>query len=291
MYMALSKTTICITQNRLFTELVDTWMIDVMPRHAPKTQIDDLRMCNNLKTAFAEFLVTEIRAPDILEMLKTFSDRPRSYNGYRSMMRELMRFAIEKGLRDDNPVEHLKTLSIPPRTRYITDSELRRIKVEAIKPSGNKFRSGEIMPAVIDMAYLTGQRLGDISSLRWDKFADKGIAFETQKTKAKIMVSWKPKLEALKKRLIALKNNEEFVFSQNNGQQLQKSSISKYWVDACKRANIKNAHFHDIRAKALTDKEEKEGLTAAQRMDGHTTQKQTSDYVRQIKHRVTSATR
>lgn len=291
MYNALSKIKMDNIKTGMFSDLVDSWMIEVMPRHAPKTQIDDVRMCNNLKQAFTEFQASQIRAPDVLEMLQQFSDKPRSYNGYRSMMRELMRFSIEKGLRDDNPVEHIKTLSTPPRTRYITDSELRRIKVFALKPSGQRSRSGDMMVAAIDMAYLTGQRLGDLESLTWTQFTRDGITFETSKTGAKILVEWTPKLKALEQRLLKLKTNDILVFAQQDGQPLRKSSIARYWFNACKKAGVDNAHFHDVRAKAITDKEEREGLEAAQHMGGHTTQQQTSVYVRQFKHRKITATR
>ena len=207
------------------------------------------------------------------------------------MMRELLRFSIEKGFREDNPVEHIKTMTTPPRTRYITDSELRRIKFHAATPSGKRSRSGEMMAAIIDMAYLTGQRLGDLEALTWDQFTSKGITFETNKTGAKIMIVWTPKLQELKKKLIALKTNDYYVLAQSDGSRLKKSSISRYWFNACIKARVDNAHFHDIRAKAITDKEEKEGLAAAQHMGGHTTQQQTSIYVRQFKHRTISATR
>ena len=58
------------------------------------------------------------------------------------------------------------------------------------------------------------------------------------------------------------------MFTQNNARPISKASIGKYWANACKKAHIINAHFHDIRAKALTDKEERDGITAAQRMGG-----------------------
>jgi hypothetical protein len=49
--------------------------------------------------------------------------------------------------------------------------------------------------------------------------------------------------------------------------------------------------FHDLRAKALTDKESREGMQAARAMGAHSTEQQTADYVRQKQARKTSATR
>ena len=66
------------------------------------------------------------------QFLADFRDRPRTHNAYRSQLGELMRYAMERGLRDPgtNPVTDLvRTKRTKARTRYITDSELRRIKV------------------------------------------------------------------------------------------------------------------------------------------------------------------
>jgi hypothetical protein len=48
---------------------------------------------------------------------------------------------------------------------------------------------------------------------------------------------------------------------------------------------------HDLRAKALTDKEAREGMQQARVMGSHSTEPQTSDYVRNKTTRKTGATR
>ena len=69
----------------------------------------------------------------MIEFLKSFQAMPRTYNAYRSHIRELMRYAEERGWREPgtNPVDSLRTMTVKARTRYITDSEMRRIKVGA----------------------------------------------------------------------------------------------------------------------------------------------------------------
>ncbi len=47
----------------------------------------------------------------------------------------------------------------------------------------------------------------------------------------------------------------------------------------------------DLRAKALTDKEEVQGMQAARRMGAHSTESQTADYVRHRKAQTTDATK
>jgi len=58
-----------------------------------------------------------------------------------------------------------------------------------------------------------------------------------------------------------------------------------------KRSGITGAHFHDLRAKALTDMDETRGIGQAQRMGGQSIQTQTNDYVRHKTARKTGVTR
>ena len=57
------------------------------------------------------------------------------------------------------------------------------------------------------------------------------------------------------------------------------------------RAGIPNTQFRDLRAKALTDVDERSGIIAAQRMGAHSTQAQTADYIRNNKAIKSTATR
>ena len=296
MYAALAELHNKDVNSDSMPSVIEMWMAEVMPKHSHKTQLDEIRICKKLSHAFVEFRAHEVKAPDIIEAITPLKDKPRTYNFYRSMIRELMRFSIEKGFRTDNPVAHIKTMPTPPRDRYITDSELRRIKVAAMYgDDGLKTRSGEMLCALIDMAYLTGQRISDLLNMQWRQVNDNGIEFQTNKTGAKILVSWTPKLLNLKQRLSRLRSERnsfaEYVFINQEGRTYKYYGVASAWKRATKRAGIKNVTFHDIRAKALTDTDEKSGITSAQKMGGHTTQQQTKDYVRNKKPTKIQATR
>lgn len=104
-----------------------------------------------------------------------------------------------------------------------------------------------------------------------------------------------PKLLAVKNRLIDLKHElnsvSDYVFTTQSGQPYTYSGAATAWKRAVKRSKIQGVTFHDIRAKALTDTDETDGIIAAQHMGGHTTQDQTKDYIRQYKPREIKATR
>jgi integrase len=297
--------------------VIAAWQRDVMPRHAAKTQVDERAQCRVIAESFAEFRAADVQAPDVADFLQPLRARPRTHNAYRGMLRELLRYSIERGHRTDNPVQHIKTLPTPARTRYITDSELRRIKVGAIYgDDGRRTRSGTMIAALIDLAYLTGQRIGDLLDLRWERDADDldaphvtaaGLRFRPGKTRgstgAAVVIEWSPRLrdavdrikrlqaERLLKRRASQRLVSGYLVTGQDGKKLSYWGAGSAWKRAVKRAGIKGVHLHDVRAKALTDKEQREGMQAARTMGAHATEAQTADYVRAHSARSTGATR
>lgn len=105
-----------------------------------------------------------------------------------------------------NPVTDIPTMTLKARTRYITDSELRRIKVAANHgEDGLRTRCGLMLCALIDMAYLTGQRIGDLLALEWEQVKEDGILFVPTKTEkstgAAVLIEWTPRLLNVVERL------------------------------------------------------------------------------------------
>lgn len=293
----------------MMPKLVANWMLEVGIGHSAKTQADDRTHNKAISNAFQEFRARQIEPPDVVTFLKTWAKQPRSYNAYRSALRERLRFAESKGFRPagSNPVDSIPTMRVKARTRYITDSELRRIKVAAhYGEDGKRTRAGHIVCAFIDMAYLTGQRFGDLLRLHWSQIGADGILFEPSKledsTQVRVLIRWTAKLRAVVARLKnppadpAAKASSKpigitHVFTTLKGKPYTYDGMSSAWTRARDRAGIKNAHFHDLRAKALTDVDESRDIKDAQGMGGHSTQAQTADYIRHKKAKKVSATR
>ena len=263
-------------------------------------------MCREVGKAFIEFRCKEVAPPDVVAFLKAYKAMPRSYNAYRYQIKELMRYAEEKGFRPpgSNPVNSIRTMTVKARTRYITDSELRRIKIGAIysnphptKGYRTKNRSGLMLCALIDMAYLTGQRLSDLLAMEWADLKPSGILFEPAKvagsTGVKVLIEWTPKLRDVVERLRILKRADitRWMFTTQGAQKFTYSGASTAWKRAVKRAGARGVTFHDLKAKALTDVDDLRGMNDAQKMGGHSTQTQTADYVRHKKAKKTGATR
>lgn len=283
-------------------DLVKDWEREVMPRHAKHTQTMDKHYNALIAETFAAFRPAEVTPPDVAGLLALLRDKPKTHNMVRAQVGELMRFAAEKGHRPAgaNPVRELRTMSTPPRDRYITDSELRRIKVGGIYgDDGKRTRSGLMLCALIDMAYLTGQRITDLLVMEWDQIGQDGIAFKPGKvsktTGARVLIEWSPKLRDVVARLRRLRVERSAftrkVFTTQDGQPYSYSGASTAWKRAMKRAKVKGCTFNDIRAKAITDTDRTQGRAAANAKGAHSTEGQTMAYIRHKTARKTGATK
>jgi integrase len=317
-YQELSRLGATVAAPDRIPALVADWQAEVMPSHAKKTQENDRWAMGAIAAEFAEFRASEVTTPLCLEFLKDYRDRPRTHNLMRQALLELMRYAEGKANMgapyrppNSNPVASIKRMSTPARDRYPTDSEVRRIKCHAIVGrDGNRTRSGPMLAALIDLAYLTGQRVGDLLDLRWHKLAalqdgevvapyiaKDGLHFKPSKTEkstgAKVLIRWTPRLKEVVERIKTMdrKKHPAYVLTNQDGAQLLYSTFATAWWRACDRAGIKGLHFHDLRAKAITDTKRKRGIADAQIMGAHSTEGQTKDYVRDMEAQETEATR
>lgn len=301
--------------------VVQAWLTE---RGTPVAR-NDQWAADAISEAFAEFRAREVSTPTCIAFLKQWKDKKqaRTFNLMRFSLHDVLRFAEgqeHEGVpfRDPNtnPVASIKRMATKARDRYPTDSEVRRIKFHAIvgRPDrwGNRTytRSGPMLAALIDLAYLTGQRVGDLLELRWNKraalnadgeveapyIAAEGLYFKPSKTEkttgAKVLITWTPRLKAVIERIEKIgRKNMRHVLTNQEAQPLLYDTFSSAWWRACDRAGIKGLHFHDMKAKALTDTAEARGMKDAQTKGAHSTEKQTSDYVRRRKAQKTEATR
>lgn len=231
-YAAMAEATKAPTvADDLVPKVIATWEIEVMASHAESTQRDERARVKIIADEFEEFRACDVQLQDITGFLAPYRNRPKTFNMMRAQSSDLMRFAIEKGWREpgSHPITGIiQTMSTPPRDRYPTDSEVRRIKVAGIYGrDGKKTRSGLMLAALVDMAYLTGQRISDLLALEWSSFGREGIVFKPSKTSkstgASVLIEWTPKLRDVERRLRELRKERRafgpWVFTKQTGQQ------------------------------------------------------------------------
>lgn len=281
--------------------LIEAWERDQLPRFAGTTQRDAVRYNQLIGQAFQHFRAADVAVPDVVQFLRQFEAKARTHNAIRSQLRELMRWAELLGWRPpgSNPTAPVRTMSTPARTRYITDSELRRIKRGAlVGADGQRTESGPMLCALIELLYLTGQAVGDVLQLDVADVAGDAITFRRSKvahsTGAAVTIVITPRLgdaigrllairEAARQRMLDRSGKEPVspaLIVNGDGQRAAYAGVRTAWDRACARAGVEDAHLHDLKAKALTDVERARGMQAARRMGQHSTEGQTAAYVR-----------
>jgi integrase len=251
-----------------------------LKKYAPKVRKEYERMLDHIAKWFVNFDVHQVQTHHIAKALDTkFPDKPRTHNAYRSLMALLFRYAIVKGLRTDNPVLRttLGTMAEGKRKRYIRPDELAIIRANGDAKLG----------LVIDLAIITGQRIGDLIALEWRYVTDKGIIFHTSKEGVTVPVKMNDDLrltlDALKGGITPLPTAP--VIRTQAGGRYTYSGIYSAWRRAClpedeTKPRVLDAHIHDLRHNALTDAKA-QGLDP-QALAGHKSAQMTEHYLEQI---------
>lgn len=288
--------------------LIDDWMLKKLGKYSASTQAEYRRMALFIKSEFDdEWRVADVRPKHIAHFLdKHFETKPNASNKYRALFSLMFAHAVRKGLRDDNPASEVEGATEAKRDRYISDAELDAVRASAlIGRDGLATDSGPVIVCLIDLAYQTAQRISDLLALNWQDITDEGIFFRPAKTVnssgVRLLVEMTPDLRAT---LDAAKAGKVKaigpVICTQAGGRFTYSGAQTAWKRACRRARenyetqckksqppvppdsrfLRDMHFHDLRAKALTDQKRLRGAAAAQALGGHTTEGMTAHYTK-----------
>lgn len=222
-----------------------------------------------LQSIMAEFSVDEVRPVHVSEIMDHYRHTPNAANRMRSVLKLAFDLAVRKGLCDTNPVISIPRLKERARDRLITADEWDAIY--QIAPPA--------LRCIMDIAYYTAQRIGDVLAIRLSDISDDGIIFRQQKTGKRLMVRMTPELRAAERRARNLHRVVPmYLLGQRNGNIRSYRAARDLLIRYAARAGVPNVGWHDIRAKSLTDAK-KQGKNA-QALAGHTSEAQTRRYLR-----------
>ena len=276
MYRALAKITDAEVTRDLMPAVIARWLDSKRAEWAGKTERDQERIAKAMAEAFAEFEPASVTTPICAQYLKTFAATPRTHNLHRTMLRQVLAFAALEGLREGhNPIDNIATKATPGRCRVVTDDEIKALKVAAMLAPV----SGRALCQMIDIALITGQRIGDMIKMRWQDVTDAGLLVDQGKTGAKLLIEWTPALRAA---IAACERGDRIghIMKSRNGTGYRYAGMRSAWVRACERAGIEDLNIHDLRGRAGVDMllSTDEDARQAQRLLGHKTEAMTRRY-------------
>ena len=260
-----------VAPGRGMDALIDRVMAQVETEVSASTLRAYLFAAERIKEAFAEFDPSEVTQGHIAQYHDALSSTPNMANRHLQILRVVFDRAARWGMVPYNPAIGLKRHRESKRTRYVTDAEFAAIRAQA-RPW---------MALLMDVLYLTGQRVGDVLAIKRSDITDEGIAFEQQKTGKRLVVAMSGELASVVKEAKTVHGSfaTPYLFHPRGqkGPYSYNTAHDAYYT-ACRAAGITDTTLHDLRAKSLTDANQA-GLDATA-LAGHTSPSMTARYIR-----------
>jgi len=253
-------------------------LIERVYKHHVKTVSENTRKqyrqaADALKKAFQQFSPAQVKAKHVAAMKLAGAAKPNMTNRKLSFLRTVFNYAVEWQEVDSNPCVGIKRLPEHQRDRYLTDAEVAAIRGQA----------GPRLQIIIDLQFLTGQRIQDVLKIRRADLTEQGILFKQQKTENKLCIAWNDELRAVVERAKAMhpKVAALTLLYGRTGRAPDYKTVLKQWHDARIAAKVEDAKLNDMRAKSATDADEA-GVNATALL-GHSSAAMTKRYIRRRK--------
>lgn len=255
------------TRCRTLHDVIEKYRLEVLPlKRSAMTRENEARSLTLLDKVFGHFLPDNITAPmcyAYMDKRVTKEGKPAPVAGRHeiALLGHVLGKAIRWGAGIANVVRTLERMPKVTRTRYVTDEEFAACRALA----------NPRMQVAMDLARSIGQRRGDLLKLRHEDCTDDGIIIRQGKTGAGVLVVWTPTLRRIIRAAKALSPDipRDFVLRTSDGGPYSAGGFSAIWQRLMQRyvaAGGTRFTFHDLRAKAATDKD---SLEEAQALLGH----------------------
>ena len=223
--------------------------------------------------------VTEVTRADIAQLHHDLRHIAYDANRCLEMISKMFNLAEMWGLRPggSNPRKHIKKYPEEKRERFLSPAELKRVG-EVLREMEQE---GIELPSSITAArllILTGCRLGEIMTLKWDHvdIPGKALRLPDSKTGAKVVHLGKPAVEILEK-IDRVEGNPWVIVGTKPGARL--TDLQPFWQRVRARTGLKDVRIHDLRHTfASTAVAAGQGLPMIGKLLGHTQVQTTARY-------------
>lgn len=242
----------------------------------PSTQYE-YRRCVDLfiTPILGKLKIIDVTRADIVELHQSLKETPYQANQVLGVLSIMFTLADTWGVRTDgiNPCWKVKRYKEVKRERYLIPDELARL--------GKTLREAEGEPEAatcIHLLLLTGCRLGEIQTLKWEYVDARAgvLRLPDSKTGAKIVPIGKAALDVLAD-IPRIEGNPYVITGKVEGQYL--TDIQKPWRRLRARAGLDTLRIHDLRHSFASDALQLGAdLTMIGRLLGHTQVQTTARY-------------
>lgn len=208
------------------SSLIDDYVATALQEKATKTKTEYLSALSRLRAVFGRMEPSSITPAHIYKYMDLQNGKVQA-NRDKAVLSSVMNLGIRRGLLHANPCKQVQSFTEKPRTRYVTDAELKAV-LDIAPPE---------MRRAMRLCCLTGMRTADL--LKGQAHERDGLLITMQKTGRKVLIEWTDELRELA---------APFAWSMSGFQ-----SAWQRLMRRAERAGVKRFRFHDLRAKAGSD--------------------------------------
>lgn len=253
-------------------QLIEDALPELIEGKAPNTGKLYTLAARKLQEILAEFAPEQVTLKVVAQMRRGLADTPVMANKCLLVLKMVFQWALENGVVDSNPVVGVRKFGETKRTRRVTLDEFQAIRAKA----------PERLQVVMDLCYLTGQRIGDVLKIERSHLLDAGVYVKQQKTGAELVVAWTPEL----RRAVELAKAQHGKVARMRLVQWKYRTIHQDWTEAVLAAGVEHCTLHDLRAMSATETDRQGG--SAKGLLGHTDERMTRRYLRDTEAPVVS---
>ncbi|HEC5298466.1 TPA: tyrosine-type recombinase/integrase [Enterobacter asburiae] len=226
-----------------------------------------------IRERISDIPIADVTTKQIASLLNDYVSEGKSATAklIRSTLSDIFREAIAEGHIGVNPVTATRAAKSEVKRARLTIEEYRRI-----------YESARTLPEwvclAMDLAVVTGQRVGDLCKMRWDDIVDGYLYVEQSKTSAKLAIPTKLNVcelgLSMEDILQKCKNlGGETIISSTRREPLSSGTISRYFMRARKASGLifsgEPPTFHELRSLSARIYEKQVSDKFAQHLLGH----------------------
>ncbi|MGD9726415.1 MAG: tyrosine-type recombinase/integrase [Hyphomicrobiaceae bacterium] len=223
-----------------------------LDEHGPKLKastrdVYGSMMRTHLNPRLGKLEISRIGVVDVSKAHASWSATPRGANHALSLLSKVLNWAENQGWREEgsNPCRKVKRYKETKRERYLSGAELARLG-QALERAEEDQTANPYIVAAIRLLILTGARLSEILTLRWE-YVDlerRRLRLPDSKTGAKAIVLNRAAMEVLQ-RLDRIDGNPWVLPGHVRGSHLV--NLQKPWRSLRTAAGFDDVRLHDLR--------------------------------------------
>lgn len=233
---------------------------------ADNTKRSYTRMAEIIRKHFGSAPVEQVKTSHVRRFLDLHPKKPYARNVV-ILFGSMMSKAVGWDWRAENPCREVKKGNVSRRKRYLSDAEFVAIREKVSPPH----------QIAMDLAYKFDLAVGEVVSIKLANIDAEEMRVWRAKTKKWIVITLTPDAREIISRAKALRRpvRSLYLLTSPAGTPYKAATVSGAIRRAARAIGIKDARFHDIRAKSASDEQE----TAQGRL-GHADSRTTQIYLR-----------